>query len=236
MLQVRPMLNPQAQNEVMHDYVFALTHDPKRANRLAPLDAQPQVTDTVHDTEIVFGALMGGSQVTPKPGLVPAEVCTTMLRLMTTTVQQVMQTGAVGTPDQVMGLQRAAQYTNAFIQQIAQDKTQKDLAKKFADGLKNIMNMVKAMAQRQQQAAAKNGNGDDPEMLQKLQAQQAMTQQKLAAKELAQKQKLTHKQQDFIAGQQRKNLQSVADVQTKSMTAAIEAGRTKPEEGKTSED
>lgn len=66
MLAVRPMLNPQAQNEVLHDYVFAVTHDPKRANRLAPLGAQPHVTDSVHDTEIVFGALMSGSLVTAK--------------------------------------------------------------------------------------------------------------------------------------------------------------------------
>lgn len=177
MLTVRPMLNPQAQNEVMHDYVFAMTHDPKRANRLAPLDGQPQVTDTVHDTELAFGALMSGSQITPKPGLAPAEVCGTMLRLMGITVQQIMQADGVGRPEQVQGLQLCIRYTGAFIQQIEQDKTQKDLAKRFGDALGQIVNFVKAMAQRQQEQQAKNGQ--DPELMQKLQAQQALDAQKL---------------------------------------------------------
>lgn len=230
LLNVRPMLNPEAQNEVMNDYVYAITHDPKRANRLAPLDSAPHITDSVHDTEIVYGSLLSGSQVTPRPGLVPAEVCATMLRLMGQTVQQVMQMGGVGTSSQVMGLQNALRYTAAFIQQIAQDKTQSALAKQFADGLGQIGNMVKAMAQRQQEMAAKqNGNGADPEAMQKLMANQAMTQQKLQAKEMSQQQKLTHKQQDFEAGQQRKNLTALADVHNKSMQAAIEAGRQEAE-------
>lgn len=187
-LAVRPMLNPQAQNEVLHDYVFAVTHDPKRATRLAPLDAQPQVTDTVHDTEVVFGALMSGSQVTPKPGLVPVEVCATMLRLMAITVQQVMQTGGVGRPDQVAGLQLAQRYTDAFIKQIAQDKTQKDVAKRFNDGLGQLMNMVKAMAERQQEQQSRQGT--DPELMQKLKMQQALDAQKLQTNAAFAKQKL----------------------------------------------
>lgn len=237
MMQVRPMFNPDAQNEVLHDYVFAMTHDPKRANRLAPLDAAPHVSDTMHDTELVFGALMGGSLVTPKVGLVPAEVCMTMLRLMGTTVHRIMQTGGVGTPEEVRGLQNAARYTSIFIQQIEQDPAQKQLAKQFSDGLGQIMNMVKAMAQRQQEMGSRNGNGMDAQTIKKLQAQDAMTEQKLTAKELTQRQRLAHKEQDFVAGQQRKNLQAVADVHTKSMQGALEAGRSakEPEAGTSEE-
>lgn len=192
MLEIRPMLNPQAQNEVLHDYVFAVTHDPKRAHRLAPLDAQPQVTSTVHDSEIAFGAMMGGSVITPKPGLVPAEVCTTMLRLMEITVMQIMQTDGVGTPAQVAGLQKAAAYTDAFIQQIAQDETQKELARQFSDQLGQVMNLVKAMAQRQAEAQAQNQM--DPEMMQKLQIDQAMAQMKLKHDAQAAQQNLAAKQ------------------------------------------
>lgn len=233
LMNVRPMFNPEAQNEVLNDYVFAVTHDPKRAARLAPLDAAPQVTDTVHDTELVFGALMGGSQITPKPGLVPAEVCATMLRLMGVTVQQVMQTGGVGTPQQIMGLQNCARYTSAFIDQIAQDKTQKQLAKQFSDGLGQIMNIVKAMAQRQQQAMQKaNGGGMNPEVMQKLQANQAVTQQKMQINQQKHAQKMVQTDQKFKADQQRKNLQTLADIHSKGLQAGVEAGRvaTEPQE------
>lgn len=188
LLQVRPMLNPQAQQEVMHDYVFAITHDPKRANRLAPLDGQPQVSDTQHDTELAFGAIMSGSLVTPKPGVVPVEAAGTTIRLMAMTVQRIMQTDGVGTPQDVMGLQNAAKYASAFIQQLAQDKTAKETVKKLGDALQEIMNLVKAMAQRQEEARKQQGM--DPELMQKLQAQQAADQQKLATNEKLAQQKL----------------------------------------------
>jgi hypothetical protein len=243
LLGIRPLLDPQAQVEVLHDYVFAITHDPKRASRLAPLDAQPKVTDTIHDTELAFGSLMAGGTVTPKPGLVPAEVCTTMLRLMGQMVQQIMSTDGVGTPQQVQGLQKAAQYMSAYMQQLAQDEAAKAFVKQLGDGLGQVMNLVKAMAQRQQEMQQKQQQ--DPEAMAKLQTQQAMTQQKLQAnqqstqqklqskavadqqklqqKEIAQQQKLAHKQQDFETAQHLKAATSLTDIHNKSMASAMQA-------------
>lgn len=232
MLQIRPMLNPQAQNEVMHDYVFAMTHDPKRANRLAPMDAQPQVTDTIHDTEVVFGALMSGSRVSPKSGLVPIEVCATMIREIGVTVQEIMRSDGVGTPEQVKGLRNAEAYTMYFIKQLEQDETMNEITNTFSQTLSKVMNEVKGMEQRQQQEAAKEQQ--DPAMMQKLQAQQAMTQQKLqakqaadmqkmASKDQAHRQKLTQKQQDFIASQRMKKIQTASGIRDQSMNAAVQA-------------
>lgn len=252
LLGVRPMLNPEAQNEVLHDYVFAITHDPKRANRLAPLDAVNKVTDTVADTERVFGALLAGSKVNPRPGLIAAEVVSTMIGEMGAMVQEVQQQGGVGTPQQVQGLQAAGQYAGTYLQQLAQDVTAKDTVKQFSDQLGQIMNLVKAMAQRQQEMAAQaQQQGPDPAVMAKVQGQQALDQQKLQSNAQKHAQQMSQKQQKFQADmrlkqaqaiteegrkaeqhrgdQQRSQMQSLADIQNATMQATAEAGRKPPE-------
>ena len=237
LLNVRPMLNPEAQNEVMHDYVFAITHDPKRANRLAPLDAAPRITDTIADTERVYGAIMAGSKVNPKPGLIAAEVVSTIVGEMGVTVQQVMQQGGIGTPQIVQGLQGAAGYAGAYLQQMAQDKSQQQAVKQFSDQLGQIMNLVKAMAQRQQEIIQKKQqeNGQpDPSEVAKLQMEMASSQQKMKDDHDKHVQKMTQQQQKFesdmtrkqvshAADEQRKSAQTLGDIHNKSLTAAAGA-------------
>lgn len=224
-MSVRPLLNPRAQAIALNQFMLALTDDPAKANELAPLDDAPHVTDTIHDTELVYGAFLQGSMVSPKPGLNPLEVIPTMLKLMETTVQQIKQTDGVGTPQQVMGLMNAAKYTAAFIQQLAQDKAQKGQVKQFMDALKNIGNEVKAFMQRQQEAQKAKAQQPDPETMAKIQADQAVTQQKLKSKEVAMQQKLQHNQQRFISDQQIKTGQALADTQIKAMQSVAGAER-----------
>lgn len=214
MLNIRPMLNPEAQQEVLNDYVFSITHDPKRAARLAPLEGAKMATNTVHDTELTFGALMSGSKVSPKSGLIPAEVCTTMLMEMGAKVQEINARGGMATPDQVIGLQNASRYTGFYIQQLAQDETMKPQAKQFADALKNIDNMIKAFAQRLQQqaeaAAKEQQNAAAQENVIKLQGMAAQNQQKLAAKTAHDRQKMTSKQ---VSDMQKQTSKRAADAQ-----------------------
>lgn len=209
-----------------------MTHDPKRANRLAPLDAAPHVTDTMHDTELVFGAIMSGSVVTPKPGLIPAEVVATMLRLMGGKVQQIAQRGGVGTPEDIQGLQVSAQYTDQFIAQLAQDKANNQLVKQFSDGLGQIMNMVKAFAQRLQEAMQKRqqqqGNGMNPETMQKLMANMAMAKQKMQVNQDKFQQKMEQNDQKFVADQQRKNVKTMADIHDSAMATTMEPPQIEP--------
>ncbi len=234
---VKEAFDPEAQQEIKHDYVFALTHDPKRANRLAPLDATPQVTDTVADTERVYGAIMAGSKVNPRPGLIAAEVVSTIIGEMGATVQMIQQQGGIGTPQMVMGLQGAAAYAGAYLQQMAQDKTQQQSVKQFSDQLGQIMNLVKAMAQRQQQMIQKKQqeNGQpDPSEVAKLQLEVASSQQKMKDDHDKHVQKMTQQQQKFesdmtrkqvshAADEQRKSAQTLGDIHNKSLTAAAGA-------------
>lgn len=180
---------PEAQIEIQRKFDAAITGDWKLAMSLNP--EAPHVSDSIHDTEQTFGTFLAGGTVSPREGLNAIEVSQTMLRLIQGKVQQIMQTGGVGTPQEVQGLAGAIQYTQSFIQQLAQDKTQKALVKELNDALKNESNEVKGMAQRQQQAAQKaaQGNGGDPKDAAKVQATiiTAQTKAALAAKSHAQK-------------------------------------------------
>lgn len=226
LLDIRPLLDPEGQAFVTNKYVFSITHDPLITEKIASMDKAPHVTDSVHDTELVFAAFMGGVPVTPKPGTNPIEVIETMLKLIQGVVQAVLQGGGVGTPEQAHGLDGAALYTQAYIDMLAQDRTQKDKVTAYGKQLGKLMNEVKAMHQRQEQAMkkAQQGNGGpDPEAMAAIQAKAAETQVKLEGKKAADKQKLDHKQQAFEADQQRKNMGALGDVQRDSMKATVEA-------------
>lgn len=236
LMEVRPLMNPEAQNEVLHDYVFATTHDPRRANRLAPLDGAPKVTDTTHDTELAFGALMQGVQVQPKPGLNPIEVVETMLRLMSQEVMRIMQSGGMGTPQKVSGLFLSEQYIQQWIAQLAQDDANKQRVKQYMDVLGRLMNEVKAMAQRLQEAMQKQAESQqmDPETMQKLQANQAMNQQKMAMsqqkmvqQEQKHRQKMAQTNQKFAAQQQQQTAKAMSQIHQQSIQSGIQAGQPK---------
>ena len=242
----RTAFNPKGQAIVANKYVFALTHDPKLTEVIAPADAAPHVSDTVHDTELVFSSFMSGVAVTPRPGPNPIEVVETMLRLIGGVLQGVMQSGGVGTPEQAHGLDGAEMYTQFYIQNLASDPAQKQRVTAYGKALGKMMNLVKAMHQRQEQAAKAQGNGHDPEAQANLQAKMAETKVKLQgkqasdalklkSKQMSDAQKLQHKQQDFEATQKRKNIESLSDVTRDTMMATVQAhraGRTPPEKPK----
>jgi hypothetical protein len=225
LMSIRPILNPEAQQRVTHEYVFALTHDPKRAEYLAPLSGAPKISDSMHDTELVFGTLMGGQWVTPKPGLNPVEVIDTMLAEMMAEIKGIQAQDEVGSPQQVKGLANCARYTGAFMEMLSEDDTAKQRVRQYGDQLKEMMNLVKAFAQRQQEAAAKaqQGNGGiDPETATKIQSDIALTQSKIATKTALDRQKMVHKEIAFKADQRRKTAKAMADLQQQGMQAAID--------------
>lgn len=190
LMAVRPLLDPEAQRDIDRIYIAANSNDYDLSARLVP--DEPKITDSIHDAELAFGTLMQGVPVTPKGGLNAQEIVETILRLMAVKIQTIGQTGGVGTPADVIGLGLAAQYCQAFIDMLAEDKSQKERVAAFGKGLGKLMNEVKAFAQRQQQAMQKAGQGNggmDPKDMAKVQAMmiQAKTKAKLAAESHAQR-------------------------------------------------
>lgn len=222
LMSIRAALPPEGQTEVLRMAVGAYTNDWKLAKSLVP--DITVVSDSMHDTEITFGALMSGSMVTPRPGLNPIEVVETMLKLIGGKVQQMMQSGGMGTPQDVQGLQMAAQYTESFIQQLAQDETQKDRVKQYGDALGKMMNEVKGMAQRQEQAAQKaaQSNGQDPAAAAKVQAIMMTAQAKIQQGSQSHANKTAQRQLSFEQKQRESAQKHAFDLQKDAATTALE--------------
>lgn len=170
MMAARAAYPPEAQNEILYLYAGSVTSDWKLAKSWTP--DMPVVSDTIHDIEQTFGTFLAGGTVTPRPGLNPIEAAATLLRLIEGKIQEIKQSGGIGTPQDVKGLANAITYAESFVKQLAQDKTQKAIVKALNDAIRNASNDVKAFAQQQRQAAEKAAqqNGGDPQAMAKAQS------------------------------------------------------------------
>jgi hypothetical protein len=224
--EIRQHLDPDPQREADRIYVQALTHQPYLVEMLVP--EKREVSDSIHDAEQTFGTLIQGIPCQPRSGLNAVEVAGATIKMMEAKVKMIQQSGGVGTPQDVLGLQTAARYAAAYIQQMGQDESQKGPAKQLADMLGKVMNEVKAFAQRQQEAAqkAQQGNGGlDPKDKAKIAGMmiQAQTKAKLAEKSHAAR--TAQKQIQFEQGLRQKQIQHAADIQGKDLETAAEIRR-----------
>lgn len=226
LMQNKDAFEPSAQQEIKHSYALALTGNYRMANRLAPLDATPKVTDAIHDAELAFGTLMQGIPVTPKEGVNHPETVETMLRLMTLIIDQINQSGGVGTPQQAMGLNMVAVYVQKQLQFIELDPNNKPMVKQYSDQLGKLMNQVNAMLQRQQQAAQSNngnGHGMPPEAQAKIASSMVVAETSSKIKEAQAEAKLRQGEEKFVAGERRKDEQTQADIARGNAKAVAEA-------------
>lgn len=163
LMEWRDKFDPDPQRKILRDSVLAITDDPARAEELVP--ETPTVSDSIHDTEAVFGTLMTGTPVDAKSGLNSVEVAGKTIVMMAHKVQMIGQQGGVGTPQDILGLSTAAKYASDYIQILSKDPQSKAIVKKLGDSLGKVMNEVKGMAQRQQEMMKKaqeqqqQGNG-----------------------------------------------------------------------------
>lgn len=218
------LFDPSAQQEIKHDYALAITNNPKKASRLAPTKPSG-ISDAVHDAELAFGTLMQGIPVSVKEGLNHIEQVETILKLMQGQVGQIMKTGGVGTPQQLIGLHMAAIYVGQHIQIIAQDPNEKQRVKQYGDVLGKLMNQVKAFEQRQQEMAAQSGNGNGdmpPEVKGKIAAEVIKAQAKAKIQTESAAQRRQHRDLDFAATQRRQDAQTVAEINRQNAKALAE--------------
>jgi hypothetical protein len=165
LMEYRQLFDPPAQRDILRTVTLAITDDPALSHSWVP--DEPHISNSIHDTELAFGALMQGGAVTPREGLNAIEVVAKMLQLMDGKLKQI---GPVGTQQDLIGLQMCVQYTQGFLQLLAQDEEQKGTARAMAQVLSQITNQMKALAQRQQEQAQKQNGGMNPEVMAKIQA------------------------------------------------------------------
>jgi hypothetical protein len=219
LMQYRNLFDPEPQREILRDVTLAVTDDPARADRLVP-EKPVAITDSVHDAQISAATLLRGLPVGIKTGINHIEYVQAMLPDMAIIIGQIMKKGGVSDPDTIAGLQNMAQHISQHIAIIGQDPEQKQLTKQFGDALGKLMNQVKAISQRTQEAMQKqqqsNGSKLDPKDAAKIQGQMLQAKVKAENSSKSHGQKTAQRQIAFEKEQQRKAEEFALDQKIKA--------------------
>ena len=130
-----------------------------------------------------------------------------------------MQRGGMATPDELSGLMNLGKHIEEFLKVMATNEDEKEKTKQLEDMFGQLMNHVKGLAQRLQEQAKKqagaNGaqQGGDPKDAAKVQAMLIQAQTKAKIAETSAAQRTQQKQTQWEMGEQRKNLQTAAEIQ-----------------------
>jgi hypothetical protein len=165
---------------------------------------------------------MLGVDMEPKEGINHPEQIETLLQLTAQVIGRINQTGGMGTPQEVTGLQSVAKYIGKHISILAQNPDNKPEVKKYTDALSKMMNLVRAFAQRQQEEQQKQGGQPDPEVMAKIQGQIAELQSKLKISEAKAQQQLRHKELKFRQQQQHTEQKAATDTKLSTGKALAE--------------
>jgi hypothetical protein len=198
MMGIRPMLDPEPQREVLHDYVLSITDDPARADRYVPI-SKKVISDSLHDAQLAAGALMMGMPVAIKTGMNHIEYIEALLDSMSMVIKRIaqgQQMGVMITPLEISGLGNIANHIGQHIQILAQDRNEKDRVKKYSDLLGKLANEVKGFAQ-QFFEKHQSENGQNPELQAKLQAEVIKAQSNAKIKEDKAAQAMSQKDASF---------------------------------------
>ena len=224
LIELRPMLDPTAQQEALHEVVMTVTGDPRKAARWVPLGHKRDLTDASRDGQFAFGVLMEGIPIKPREGLAVIDQVQAILPLLAGKIVQYEQRNNMATPEEAQGMGMVIQYIDALIKKLAEDPAEKQLAAQMGQQLGQLTNQVKGLAQRGQEAAQKaaqaQGQGQDPAAAAKLQVELAKGQMKLKQQEMEHQfrerehqQKLKHERDAFVRDQRRKDAGAFADIQ-----------------------
>ena len=218
---------PEAQNEILHEATLVVTGDARKAARWAPLGKGQGVTDAQRDAQAMFGTLMQGVPVPPKQGFSPIEQIETLLPLLAGVVVRCTKRDNTATPDEAAGMGAVMQYIGQLIGQLASDPEQKQRVKQYSDGLGQLANQIKGLAQRGAEKAQSQNGGGNPELAAKMQATVITAKTKAAIAAQKAQQTARHKEKGFVAQQRREDAATFARIQRES---AAQNGRMKSEE------
>lgn len=225
LLGILPLLDPTAQQEAKHEIVLTITGDPRKASRWVPLGKGRGVTDGAAYAYAIFGTLMQGVPVPPKEGLPAQDQIQALLGMMAGKINMIEQTEGKANPDEVVGFNMVNDYVLGLVQQLQQDKQQKQFVKQTMDALGRLMNQVKALGERGQESRKsqdQNGDGKMAETHAKIEGLMAITAAKVHAKQVADKQKQQQKAEQFVREQRRKDAETFAQIQRDNTQAKQE--------------
>ena len=235
-LKLRPMLDPTAQAEALHDAAVQMV-GAKRARRWVKINP-PKVSEAGNAAANAFPLMMLGLPPQIPEGLNPIQQIQTLLGLAGGYVMKIEKTTKVPKPDELIGLQNVAGYIGKLVHGMHGDTGNEQLSKKFNHDLMQFTNELKKLQQKLQaemekQAQQKDGGKAQLLMAEtkaKLQAEQALTNQKLKHNELMARQKLRtqevkdqqarrHAEVGHLGDQRRKTVATATDIHLKKESA-----------------
>lgn len=216
-----PRYAPDSQRMLLRIFTES-SSDPDLASALVPLEQDSEASPTVIQAYDDVGSLMLGLPAPIKKTANQIEYVETLLQAMSGLVQRIEKSGGMADEKTIIGLFTIGQEIQKRIDIIAEDKEEKPRVKAYGDELKNLMNTVKAYAQRLQQQQQKRGQQMSPEIQAKLQASMITAQSNARIKEASARQKMAHRQQQFVADQQRKDMETKMDLARKAQDAQLD--------------
>lgn len=184
--------DPAAQAEIKHDWALAITGNPKKASRLAPLSQKLKASESIVDAQNKWGSLWVGADLNPVDGMNHTEQVATMLGLMAGEIQKITQ-GKEPTQADLQGFGNIAIFIAKHLKMMNGDDKMVPLVKKFTEDLNQLMQIVQQIAAELPQT--QNGNGQpDPETLAKVQAIGMTTQAKVEASKISAATKMQNSQ------------------------------------------
>lgn len=222
LMEWRAAFGPEAQQTILHDAVLAITDDAAKARALVP--EKPTVSTAAQQAMLSFGTLMSGGAMQYGDNVNRIDIVETLLAEMALKVGQIMRTGSMTTPQEVLGLQNVGKHIAELIQQIEQDQPSRERAKLYSQKLGELMNEVKGMAQRlQEQMQSQNGDGGlDAKTQAEIQSDLIKAQAKAANTREAHSQRTAQRQAAFELEQQRKQEQHQLDMQRELQSQQVE--------------
>lgn len=230
LMEHRNVYDPEPQRDILRQATLMVTDDPSFTQRLVPEKAG-QITDSVHDAQLAAGVLMQGLPVSLKTGLNHIEYVETLLGDLAFLIKGVEGRGGMATAQEINGFQGIAQHIQQHIAIIGQDPNEKQRVKQYGDELGQLMNMVKAYAQRlqeamQKQQQAQGGNGQiDPKDAAKIQATMLTAQAKVQQGKQSHAQRTAQRQIQFEQQQRQQSEKHAAEIQAIDLQTAAEIRR-----------
>lgn len=217
LMSARTAFSPEAQNEILHEFVTSTTGDPRRADAWVPLNKALQMTQAQEYAELVFSTLMLGVPTQGRSELNPVEQVEVLIGLMAGVIARIESTTNMATPAELAGFAQTEQFIQGLIQRIGQDPANIPVAKDASDKMGKLSNTVKGFEQRAQQAAQaaqQNGqNGNDGGAAAKVASAQITATATARIKEAEAAQKMHHKETQFVLGEKRKDEQTLAQIE-----------------------
>lgn len=221
LLSARNLYDATAQQEILHIFTEANTDDPHMAERLVPLERK-EISDAAVFANFAISTLMMGLPVVVKRGINEIDYVETLLALLGMIVQQVEESGGMTTPEKVAGMSNTHDHIAQHIQIIAQDENEGERVKEYSDNLGQLMNLIKAYAQRLEEQAQQAQM--DPAVIAKIQNDTMLAQTKARNSQEAHMLKLQQKQEAFQSEQGRKAAKANLDMEEKSVRLQSDLG------------